>query len=259
VSNLRHKLSDGGVAYGCFSLLAEPIWVELIGNAGFDFVVADCEEAGGDSYGPGVDQMVRAADATGIASCVRVVENAPGAINRALNAGADGVFVPHVRSGEEAHQAAQAARYAPLGRRGAAPSVRAAGYGAEEWPAYYRRANEETLLFIMVEDTEGVRNIEDIVKVPGVDGVMVGTWDLSVELGCAGYGPTPAKVMEHVDHVIDVTTNAGLFMAAHAWSAELVGKYVDRGCQVLFASLDSNLLLAGLGSLKQVADRVEKR
>lgn len=256
MNELRNRLQRGDTIHGCFSLLVEPVWVELIGVAGFDFAVLDCEEAAGDSYGSGLEQLVRAADAVSISSCVRVVENVPGAINRALNAGAEAIFVPHVRSAEEAIRAVDGARYPPAGRRGAAPVVRGAGYGAASWDEYYRDAND-ALVFVMVEDTEGVSNIEEIVQVPGVDGVMVGTWDLSVELDRAGYGPTHPDVMKHVDHVIDVTTAAGLYMCAHAWSGEAAGKYVERGCQLLFVSLDSNLLIHGLTGLRETARMVE--
>ena len=138
----------------------------------------------------------------------------------------------------------------------AAPVVRGAGYGGRTWDEYYKDASD-ALVFIMVEDTDGVSNIEEIVKVPGVDGIMVGTWDLAVELGRASYGPTHPDVMKHVDHVIDVTTEAGLFMCAHAWSGEAAGAYINRGCQLMFVSLDSNLLIAGLKSVRETAVAVE--
>lgn len=256
MNRLRARLERGETAFGCFSLLAEPVWVELIAAAGFDFAVLDCEEAAGDSYGSGVEEMVRAADAGQISSCVRVVENLPGAVNRALNTGAEGIFVPHVRTAAEARRAVDAARYPPLGRRGAAPVVRAARYGSLPWNEYCATA-ADALVFIMLEDTEGVANVEEIVATPGVDGVMVGTWDLAVELDRAGYGPTHPDVMEHVNRVIDVTTAAGLYMCAHAWSGEAAGAYVRRGCQLIFVSLDSNLLIKGLTDLRDVAEQIE--
>lgn len=251
MKDLRRIFDDGGVALGCFSLLVEPAFVEVLGHAGFDFVILDGEEAGGDSYGSQLDELARAAEASGMVPTTRVVENTPGAINRGLNAGNRVVFVPHVRSADEARDAAMAFRYPPEGRRGAAPVVRAARYGLEDWDAYRRRSNDDNLLVVMIEDQESVANIEEIVQVPGVDGVLVGTWDLAVEMGCADYGPPAPPVMRHVEHVIEVTRDAGLVMCAHGWSAEAATKYVELGCQMLIVSLDSTLLLNGLRSARE--------
>ncbi|PBC35632.1 hypothetical protein CJ179_47110 [Rhodococcus sp. ACS1] len=256
MNNLRRKLKAGEVVYSCYGMLAEPVWVDLVGAAGFDMMVLDCEEVAGDNYGAAIENMVRAADAAQMSSCIRVVENIPGAINRALNTGTEGIFIPHVRSADEARAAVAAARYAPVGCRGAAPVVRGAGYGVRKWDEYYAAA-EEALVFIMVEDKEGVSNIEEIVKVPGIDGIMVGTWDLAVELGRAQIGPTHPEVTAHVDHVIDVTVGAGLVMAAQAWSPEATAKYAARGCQLLFVSLDSLFLIDGITKVRNIANELE--
>ncbi|WGX95305.1 HpcH/HpaI aldolase/citrate lyase family protein [Nocardioides sp. L-11A] len=256
MNRLREKLAAGEVVYSCYGMLVEPVWADLVGAAGFDMLVLDCEEVAGDNYGAGIDHLVRATQAAGISSCVRVVENIPGAINRALNTGTNGIFVPHVRSAAEARSVVEAARYAPVGLRGAAPVVRGAGYGTRDWPDYYADA-EDSLVFIMVEDTEGVDNIEEIVKVPGIDGVMVGTWDLAVELGRAQIGPTHPEVSAHVDRVIDATVGAGLAMAAQAWSPEATATYASRGCQLLFVSLDSLFLINGMKSVRSLADDLE--
>jgi 4-hydroxy-2-oxoheptanedioate aldolase len=257
VSSLRSRLAAGDVVFGCFTLLVEPPFVELLGHAGFDFVVTDCEEAPGDSYGSRLDGLVRAAQASGLKTITRPVENTPGAINRALNAGSDGLFVPHVRSAAEARAVVEAGRYPPAGRRGAAPVVRAARYGLEDWRSYHARANDESLLFVMIEDEEAVEAIDDIVAVEGIDGVLVGTWDLAVEMGEARYGPPAPPVMRNVERVIAATREAGLIMAAHGWSADAAAKYVELGCQVLIVSLDSTLLLEGLRDLRGVAERIE--
>ena len=254
---LRARLDRGEVVFGCFTLLVEPPFVEMLGRAGFDFVLTDCEEVPGDSYGGRLEELVRAADSVDLATLVRPVENVPGAINRALNTGAQGVFIPHVRTAQEAHEVVEATRYPPRGRRGAAPVIRAAGFGTEPWDAYYARSEAENLVFVMIEDQEAVANIDEIVAVEGIDGVLVGTWDLSVEMGHARYGPPAPPVMELVEQVIAATRGAGLLMAAHGWSAEAAAKYVELGAQVLIVSLDSTLTMQGLRELREVADLVE--
>jgi 2-keto-3-deoxy-L-rhamnonate aldolase RhmA len=251
VKDLRTLFDEGGVAFGCFSLLVEPVFVEILGGAGFDFVILDGEEAGGDSYGGHLDELVRAAEVAGMVPTTRVVENTAGAINRGLNAGNRVIFVPHVRSAVAAASAALAFRYPPAGRRGAAPVVRAARYGLEDWDTYRARADRDNLLIVMIEDQESVANIDEIVATPGVDGVLVGTWDLAVEMGCAGYGPPTPAVMRHVERVIEATRSAGLVMCAHGWSADAAAKYVDLGCQMLIVSLDSTLLLNSLRGVRE--------
>ncbi len=252
MKDLRTAFARDEVVLGCFTLMVEPMYVEVLGHAGFDFVILDCEEANGDSYGGRLEELARASEVSGLVPTTRVVENDVGAINRALNAGSRALFIPHVRSAEEAACAADAMRFPPRGRRSAGRAVRAAGYGTEDWQAYHRR-DDDNLLFVMIEDVESVHNIEAIVQVDGVDGVLVGTWDLAVEMGCADYGPPPPPVMEHVEHVIKVTREAGLTMSAHGWSADAATKYVELGCQMLIVSLDSTLLLEGLRRLDEAA------
>jgi len=251
--SLRARLENGDVVFGSFTLMVEPVWVEVLGRVGFDFVVIDCEEAGGDSYGNRLEELVRACQTTGAIPTARIIENTPGAINRGLNAGNELLYIPHVRSAETAEQAVSAARYPPLGRRGAAPMVRAAHYGLEPWDEYLTRANEDSLLIMMIEDLEGVENIEEIVQVPGVDGVLVGTWDLAVEMGCADYGPAPPQVMERVEKVIKITREAGLYSSAHGWSAEAMAEYIGMGSQIITCSIDSTLFLEGVRELEALA------
>jgi 4-hydroxy-2-oxoheptanedioate aldolase len=239
---------------GTFSTLVEAPYIELLGHAGFDFVITDCEESPGDSFGMQLEDLLRAAEAAGIATLVRPVENRAGAINRALNAGAEGVYVPHVRTVADCEAVVAAVLYPPLGRRGAAPVVRAAGFGTEGWDAYHARVNAQNLAMIMIEDLEGVENIDEIVKVPGLAGVLVGTWDLAVEAGVADYGPPPPQVMAHVARVFEATVGAGLIMSAHCWSADAARKYQELGARILTVSLDSTLLIAALRQLEAEGD-----
>src|SRR5262245_37738773 len=123
---LKEQIAAGEVVVGMFALLSSAPVVEIIGEGGFDAVLIDTEHAPGSAYGADLEGLVRAADAVGMASLVRTTENTHGMILKALDAGAQGVLVPHVRTAEEARRAVGAARYPPLGSRSAAPIVRAA-------------------------------------------------------------------------------------------------------------------------------------
>ena len=255
--SLRTRLDAGETILGTFSTLVEAPFIEIVGRVGFDFVITDCEESPGDSFGMQLEDLVRAADAVDLVTTIRPVENRSGAINRAFNAGAQAVYIPHVRNRADCQYAVDASLYPPLGRRGAAPMVRAAGFGVEPWDAYHARVNRDNLPLMMIEDLEGVESIEQIVDVPGLAGVLVGTWDLAVEMGCAEYGPPKPQVMVHVEHVMRTTVAKGLISSAHCWSAEAARKYHDLGARMLIVSLDSTLLMQALRELE--ADAVALR
>src|SRR5690606_21419726 len=122
VRNLKPALREGTVLVGTWVNTPTPSEVEIIGYAGFDFVMLDTEHS---SYGIEAGEgLIRAADAARIPALMRVAENKPSAIGKALDYGAQGIVVPHIGTAEEARQAVRGARFAPAGVRGAAPSVR---------------------------------------------------------------------------------------------------------------------------------------
>ena len=113
---------------------------------------------------------------------MRVPAAAPDVILRVLDAGAQGIVVPHVRNREEAALAVTCTYYHPLGTRGITGG-RTTGFGTLTLPQYFERANRELMVAIMIEDKEGVEAIEDIVSVPGIALVLEGAMDLSQSLG----------------------------------------------------------------------------
>jgi 4-hydroxy-2-oxoheptanedioate aldolase len=147
---------------------------EVMAAAGFDWVCIDTQH-GLIGY-EAMAAMLQALDARGAPSFVRVPWNEPSAIQKALDAGADGIIVPMVGSAAEAEAAARACRYPPLGYRSWGPvraSLRSPGYNP-------RAANEGLLCVVMVETVEGVEHADEIAATAGVDGIFVGPWDLSL-------------------------------------------------------------------------------
>src|SRR5580658_2801951 len=126
--NLPDRLRTGPPLIATFSMIASPIIIELLAQAGFDAVVLDME------HGPldfeSLNVLIPAARAAGIYPIVRVRANEASLIGSALDVGAAGILVPQIDSGAAAASAVQAARFAPLGRRGVNPYTRAAGYSA---------------------------------------------------------------------------------------------------------------------------------
>lgn len=236
---MREKIAPGDTVKGVFVVTGTPANVEILGYAGFDFVVLDTEHAPNDIAE--IEHLVRAAQVSGITAIVRVSKNDPALILRALDAGATGVLVPQVNSAGEARQAVQAAKYAPLGNRGIAGMVRAARYGFTPLSEYVSAANRRTLVIVQAEDKRAVENLDEILAVEGVDGVFVGPTDLSQSLGLAGQfdHPEVKGVLESViQKIADTDKFAGMFCAG----AQDAKRWQDLGAKMLAIGSDTLLL-----------------
>lgn len=179
-NTVRTALADGREVHGLFCAIPAPALVEMIGCAGYDFVILDSEHTGVDPQE--LENLIRAAEAVDLTPFVRVPESDAGAILRALDAGAMGVVVPHVRTPDDLARAVRAARYAPAGMRSLGGG-RVPGFGRLDLSEYIVRANAEIMVVAMIEDAEGVEALDAILAVPGVDLVLEGAADLSQSYG----------------------------------------------------------------------------
>lgn len=179
-NRLKASLAAGREVFGLINSLPLPLMTEMIGYAGFDFVILDLEHVGVNPQT--LENMIRAAECAGTTALVRVPQAAPDIILRVLDAGAQGIVVPHVCNREEAERAVASTRYHPLGTRGIAGG-RTTGFGTLPLPDYFERANRELMVVVMIEDRAGLDAIDDILTVPGIDMVLEGAMDLSQSLG----------------------------------------------------------------------------
>jgi len=179
---LKARLIRGEVALGSWIQLAHPANAEIMAAAGFDWLTVDLEhsvitirEA---------EELIRIISLSGVVPLVRVPSNDAVQIKRVMDAGAAGVIVPMVNTPEEAERAVAAVRYPPQGSRGVG-LARAQGYGAR-FQEYCEWLARESLVIVQIEHIEAVRNLDGILSVKGVDGFMVGPYDLSGSLGISG-------------------------------------------------------------------------
>ncbi|GBD10572.1 5-keto-4-deoxy-D-glucarate aldolase [bacterium HR23] len=202
----KAKLQRDEAVFGWIIQTPSPHIVELAGLAGLDFVMLDCE------HGPiseeSLEDLCRSAEVVGVTPLVRVPVNRPEVILRALDRGAAGIIVPHVRTAHDAQEAVRSARFAPQGERGFAGYIGARWTIGVQDPDPFAFANREVLVIGMVEDQEGWRNLGDILAVQGLDAVHVGPGDLSQSLGYIGQ-PSHPKVQEAVQDIITRTRRAG--------------------------------------------------
>ena len=164
----------------CFT--GNPALIEVMGATGFDFVMLDSEHSGNDPRG--MEALVRTSLLAGLAAYVRVPDphNATD-IRRALEAGAEGIFLPEIHSIDDIEAAAQAAFFPPKGDRGICPSVRAAAYNFRTFNDYTAWSNREINLVPMIENPDGVALIDEICAHPDVHMVIFGQGDLAFSLG----------------------------------------------------------------------------
>ena len=179
--------------FGLMVVSADPTSLELAAFAGADFVMLDLEHALGVDVADALP-AIRAADSVGIPTLVRVPSHDASAISRVLDFGAIGICVPHVRTATETAAIVAAAKYAPAGDRAMTPYSRASGLDVEGWSNVWRSANEETVVAVVVEDAQGLGNIEEIAAVPGLDILWVGVGDLSQSLGAES--PNDQRVVD---------------------------------------------------------------
>jgi len=234
-NSLKEKLSSGETTFGPFLKLSDPAIVEISGYAGFDFVIIDTE------HGPlsieTAQDLVRAAETADITPVIRVTENNPSLILRALDIGAQGIQIPQIANQSDAEKAVQAAKYHPQGDRGVCRFVRAANYSSMDRFKYFEQANQETLVIVHIEGVEGVNNLPDILTVEGLDVVFLGPYDLSQSCGVPGQVEHP-KVIEKMKQAIELARNQKKIVGTFVDSVDAGKKWMDLGVQYISYSVD---------------------
>lgn len=241
-SNQTKAIMRRRAAFGAWATMADPAVVEMIGHAGYDFTVIDMEHVANDFQT--TEHMIRAADAVGITSIVRVPENNPKVILRVLDCGAQGVMVPHVMSAADARLAVAACRYPPAGERGISPTGRAARYGFDDFDAHARRSDEEVLVVAMIEDRQAVEEIDAIVSTPGLDVAMIAPYDLAGSLGLP-FSPNHPDIVQACQRVAAAARRAGMTLgipADHRMYTRSLAQVVEDGCRFVLTAFDFALL-----------------
>lgn len=222
-NKLKKNLKEGKVQMGAFITAPCPEVVEVLAATGFDFVILDTEH--GASGIETVVNMIRGAESYGMPAVVRVHDDTPKILSRYQDIGAYGIQVPMVHTAEQAAKIVEAAKYAPEGKRGMS-----GGRGAK-WgyiPNYREAVNAESFIAVMCESTEAVENIDEIVKVPGVDAVFIGAYDLSQSLGIPGEVMHPL-IEESIAKVLAACQKADVIPGIVAPSLEMARKRIAQG------------------------------
>lgn len=234
-------MKNGKVVIGSLIPVPCPELVELAGFIGFDYVLIDAEHA------PITEEscvsMVRAAEAVGITSLVRVPENHTETILRYLDTGVQGIHVPQVNTKKDAEKVVHASKYYPLGMRGL-ESSRWADYGTTlPINEYAQLANRENIIFCYIENIEGYKNIDEILEV-NFDAVFIGINDLSQSMGSPGNLSQP-EVKKVVDDIIKKSLKANKIVGLPALQYEISKEYAKKGVRFFTSSLFKMAKTAG--------------
>lgn len=226
-SSLIERLHGGSPLLGTMLTTSSPEIAEFLAIAGFDWLFLDLEHS---AMQPRDAQRAIQAIATRSFAVIRVAENSPTHIKQALETGCDGIIIPLVNSASDVKRAVSATKYPPLGERSIGIG-RAQGYGLH-FDQYLRQANQRIALIIQIEHIDGVRNLHEIVQVPGIDGVLVGPYDLSGSMGLLGQLMHP-EVIAAESEVVDSCLKAKIPIGVYCRTAEQARRQVAKGARFI--------------------------
>ena len=242
----RSRLLRGETLIGAMVTLPTAATAEILADAGFDWLFIDGE------HGPlEARDILAILQAVGhkVPCIVRVPAGDEVPIKKVLDLGADGIIVPQVNTAQQAADVVRFARYAPEGGRGVG-LARAHGYGAR-FQEYLETANDNVAVIVQAEHAEAVENINQIVKVPGVDAIQLGPYDLSASLGKMGMIDDPV-VTGAIDRITDACQSARMPMGQFGVTADAVRPYMDKGYTLITAGVDT--LFLGSAAKKMLAE-----
>jgi 2-dehydro-3-deoxyglucarate aldolase len=239
MNSLKQNLAQGKLTIGSWISLAHPAIAEIMARAGFEWLVIDLEhsvitirEA---------EELIRTINLCGATPLVRLTVNDSNQIKRVMDAGAHGIIVPMVKSQAEAEKAVGAVYYPPRGQRGVG-LARAQGYGVR-FREYCEWLAEEAVVIAQIEHIQAVEELEAILSVSGIDGYIIGPYDLSASMGLPGQFDDP-QVEQAVARIKQIGAAMKKPGGLHVVEPDprQMRKYIDEGFRFLAYSVDTRML-----------------
>lgn len=239
---VRNKLRNGEAALGLHVGLGSPNVAELLAHSGFDWLAFETEHSAVDSAQ--LEHMLMAVNGTRTIPLVRPSVGVPHEIQKALDAGAMGIFVPMVRTAAEAEAIVKSTRYPPEGTRGFGP-LRASNY-TMDYPDYFARANDNMLVTFILETKEALENLEEIMSVPGVDALYFGLFDLCISMGLNPMDLPLPRIEAEIERAAEISRNTGVAIGIGAGTLEDLNKRLDQGLRFMTYGTDYSQLAAAV-------------
>lgn len=241
-NRVKAKLKAGGSVFGSWTICSSPMVANVMAEAGLDFVTLDLEH--GPTTFETAESLLYAIEAGGSTPMLRLGEWSEPTILRALEIGTQGLLVSHISTPEQAQRVVRACMYPPDGERGLSPFIRRHGYSEVDLAAKLRAANEQMLTGVLVEDAEGLRNLDAIAATPGLDLVYLGIYDISLSLGIPGSLEDP-RVLEVVRGAVRTIEEHGLAAGAVTRDRDHLKLLLEAGFRYLSYLVDTAILREG--------------
>lgn len=253
--SLKTKLAKGLTTLGGWISLHHPAIAEIFSTSGYDWVMIDLEHSTINIKEAG--ELIRVIDLCNCTPIVRVTSNNADQIKRVMDAGAHGILVPMVKTKEDVVNARNAVKYPPLGSRSVG-LARAQGYGSK-FKEYQDWLNNDSILLIQIEHIDAVNNLEDILTTPGLDGFIVGPYDLSCSLGEPGIFNT-VKFKSAMKKIEDTAKRLKIPSGFHIVEPDTLAleNMIKAGHQLIAFSVDIRLLESGIQNGRQQFERLIK-
>lgn len=234
-NQLKKRIDQGKACYGVIAPTVDPVICEYVGLNGFDYYMIDGEH-GGISISD-VTNLVRACENVNCTPLARIRSVDPKLILQYMDAGVMGVMMPSINNVDDVKKLVDAVKYPPIGSRGLGP-VRASDYmqGRMSQKEYVMFSNRQTLVLPQIETLECVNNLEEICKVDGVDGFIIGPRDLAMSMGFYdGPGHDEVKVM--LDKIFKTVLKSGKFFGTVAGTSSRAQELIDQGASMILNSV----------------------
>jgi len=238
-ATLKKRMEDGEVLFGTFYKFNNAHLTEMLGLAGFDFIIVDGEHSTF-SYSE-MQDTVRIANGVGMHAVIRVPSGLAEHVLHACDLGAQGVQVPSLRSPADARLAAQSMRFYPIGNRGFATTTRAARYMFSDTQDFLDYSNNELLCVIMVEQLEMVEQLDELCSIPTVDVLFIGPGDLSQAVGKPGQTGCD-EVLTIARKIVDTSLKHGKLLGMYCATLQDVERAIEWGVQYVAFSAELNMI-----------------
>ncbi|MBK0325686.1 HpcH/HpaI aldolase/citrate lyase family protein [Rhodobacteraceae bacterium F11138] len=234
INTLKQKFKAGDTTFGCWLSFAETAPAEVIGTAGFDWLVIDAEHAANDIRS--IRNQLMALQASPSSVVVRVPVGEPWIIKQVLDAGAQTILVPMVESEEQVRQMVRACTYPPHGIRGVGATATRASWFSDITD-YTQTADEQISLIVQIENRAGLAALDDILTVDGIDCVFIGPADLAADMGYVDDLTHPdvrAAILDALRRIADAGKVPGILALAD----ESIQAYLDGGARFVAVGID---------------------
>jgi len=241
MKNIKRRLRQGETLTGCWLNLGSSLTAEMVGMAGFDWVLIDLEHgAGGETD---VLHQLQALEHTPAAALVRVESAQRQRIHRILDMGAEGIMCPRINNAIEAAAVADGLHYPPDGSRGIAKMIRATGFG-QNFPEYYKNAADNILGIIQIETAEVLHHLDAIAALAAIDVLFIGPSDLSMALGIFGQFDHPLYI-DALKATVNAAQKAGKAVGILIADPDDFKRYREMGIRLIACGADGAFVANG--------------